>query len=226
MSQRAVELALQNGERDRAALYRTGQAVYEAMLGDASAAKASAKAALKLSTDRDVEYGSALALRLAGDSSGSPAFSSGLDRKFPEDTLVRFQYLPVLRALGALTRGANAEAAAFLEDPTFDLAFPRTAFIGGFGALYTVYSRGQTYLAAHRGAEAAAEFQKIVAHPGLVISDPMGARAQLQLSRAFVMSMENAKAKAAYKQLLDLWQDADPDIPIVKQAKSEYAGLR
>jgi eukaryotic-like serine/threonine-protein kinase len=226
MSQRAMELALQNGERDRAALYRTGQAVYEAMLGDASAAKASAKAALKLSTDRDVEYGSALALRLAGDSSGSLAFSSGFDQKFPEDTLVRFQYLPVLRALGALSRGANAEAAAFLEDSTFDLAFPRTAFIGGFGALYTVYSRGQTYLAAHRGAEAAAEFQKILAHPGLVISDPMGARAQLQLSRAFVVSMENAKAKAAYKQLLDLWQDADPDIPIVKQAKSEYAGLR
>ena len=98
MSQRAVELALQDDERDRAAVFRTGQAVYEAILGDASAAKASAKAALALSNDRDVEYGNAFALALAGDSSSSQALSSGLDKRFPEDTLVRFQYLPVLRA--------------------------------------------------------------------------------------------------------------------------------
>jgi tetratricopeptide (TPR) repeat protein len=226
MSQRAVELALQNGERERAAVFRTGQAVYEAILGDASAAKASASAALALSNDRDVEYGNAFALAMAGDSSGSQALSSGLDKRFPEDTLVRFQYLPVLRALSALVHGDDAKAAEFLADPSFDLAFPATAFIGGFGALYPVYSRGQAYLAAHRGAQAAAEFQKIIAHRGLVISDPIGARAHLQLGRAFAMSKENAKAKAAYKQFLDLWQDADPDIPIIKQAKSEYAALR
>jgi eukaryotic-like serine/threonine-protein kinase len=222
MSRRAVELALQNGERERAALYRTGQAVYEAVLGDTPAARVSAKAALALSNDRDVEYGNAFALAMAGDASGSQALASGLDKRFPEDTLVRFQYLPVLRALSALSRGENTKAAEFLEDPSFDFAFPATAFIGGFGALYRVYSRGETYLAAHRGAEAAAEFQKIIAHRGLVLSDPIGTRALLQLGRAFAMSTNDAQAKATYKQFLDLWQDADPDLPILRQAQSEY----
>jgi DNA-binding winged helix-turn-helix (wHTH) protein/DNA-binding SARP family transcriptional activator len=226
MSRRAVELALENGERERAALYRTGQAVYEAVLGDARATKVSARAALAFSNDRDVEYGNAFALAIAGDASGSRALASGLDKRFPEDTLVRFQYLPVLRALSALARGENAKAAEFLEDPSFDFASPATAFLGGFGALYPVYARGQTYLAAHRGADAAAEFQKVITHRGLLISDPIGARAHLQLGRAFAMSRDNAKAKAAYKQFLDLWQDADLDISILKQAKSEYAGLR
>ena len=100
------------------------------------------------------------------------------------------------------------------------------ASIGFFGALYPIYVRGEAYLAAHQGAEAAAEFQKILDHRGIVVSDPIGALARLQLGRAFALSGDKTKAKTAYQDFLTLWKDADPDIPILKQAKAEYARLR
>ncbi len=111
-------------------------------------------------------------------------------------------------------------------DVPYDLGTPPCAAPPGiFGMLYPVYVRGHAYLAAHQGAEAAAEFQKILDHRGIVISDPIGALAHLQLGRAFVMSGDRIKAKTAYQDFLNLWKDADPDIPILKQAKAEYARL-
>ena len=105
-------------------------------------------------------------------------------------------------------------------------ASAQSAFNAFFGALYPVYVRGEAYLAAHQGAEAAAEFQKILDHRGIVVADPIGALAHLQLGRAFALSGDKTKAKTAYQDFLTLWKDADPDIPILKQAKAEYERLK
>jgi eukaryotic-like serine/threonine-protein kinase len=92
--------------------------------------------------------------------------------------------------------------------------------------LYAVYVRGEAYLAAHLGTEAAAEFQKILDHRGIVVNEPIGALARLQIGRAYAMQGDTAKAKAAYQDFLTLWKDADPDIPILIAAKAEYAKLK
>jgi hypothetical protein len=105
------------------------------------------------------------------------------------------------------------------------LRAPTSSFFGFFGALYPIYVRGQAYLAVHQGANAAAEFQKIVDHRGIVVSDPIGALARLQLGRAYTLSGDKTKAKSAYQDFLMLWKDADPDIPILKQAQAEHANL-
>ena len=107
----------------------------------------------------------------------------------------------------------------------YELGTPGSNFNGNFGSLYPIYVRGRAYLAAHQGAEAAAEFQKILAHPGILVSDPMGAVARLQLGRVFVLAGDNVKANTAYRDFLTLWKDADSDIPILKEAKAEYAAL-
>ena len=227
MSRRAADLAQQAAQRERAALYETGAALWEAFFGNAPAARRSAMAALELSKDRDVEYGAAFALALSGDSSRSQALANDLERRFPEDTSVRFSYLPALRALLALNHGEPSKAIELLQIAVpYELGAPRSSFHGFFGTFYPVYVRGEAYLAAHQGAEAAAEFQKILDHRGIVVSDPIGALAHLQLGRAFALSGDKTKAKAAYQDFLTLWKDADPDIPILKQAKAEYAKLQ
>ena len=108
----------------------------------------------------------------------------------------------------------------------YELATPRSAIHGNFGALYPIYVRGEAYMAEKQGAQAAAEFQKILTHRGIVGSDPIGAMARLQLGRAYALSGDTSKAKTAYEDFLTLWKDADPDIPILKQAKAEYAQLK
>jgi tetratricopeptide (TPR) repeat protein len=132
-----------------------------------------------------------------------------------------------LRALLALNHSEPSKAIELLQIAVpYDLGAPRSGFHGFFGTLYPVYVRGEAYLAAHQGAEAAAEFQKILDHRGIVVSDPVGALAHLQLGRAFALSGDKTKAKTAYQDFLALWKDADPDIPILKQAKAEYAKLQ
>jgi tetratricopeptide (TPR) repeat protein len=133
----------------------------------------------------------------------------------------------VLRAILALNRRQPSRAIEVLETAApYELGTPRSNLQGFFGALYPVYVRGQAYLSAHQGAEAAAEFQKIIDHRGILVSDPVGALARLQLARAFAVSGDMAKAKSAYQDFLTLWKDADSDIPILKQAMTEYAQLR
>jgi eukaryotic-like serine/threonine-protein kinase len=227
MSRRAVDLALQAGQRERAAIFVTEAAVWEALFGNVSTARQKASAALELSKGRDVEYGAAFALALAKDSSRSQALANNLENRFPEDTSVQFSYLPTLRALFALNRGEPSRAIELLRIAgPYELAVPAIDYYFFFGGLYPAYVRGEAYLAAQQGAEAAAEFQKIVDHPGIVLSDPIGALAHLQLGRAYVLAGEQAKAKSAYQDFLTLWKDADPDIPILKQAKAEYAKLQ
>ena len=184
-------------------------------------------AARELSKDREAEYGAALALALSGNSSQAQALADDLERRFPEDTSIRFSYLPVLRARLALNHGDASKAFELLQ-----VAVPHELGVTGssvsalFGALYPVYMRGEAYLAADQYAEAAAEFQKILDHRGIVANDPIGALAHLQLGRAFALSGDLAKSKTAYQDFLTLWKDADSDIPILVQAKAEYARLQ
>jgi len=226
MSSQATELAQQAGHGERAALFEVGAALREAFFGNATAARQRASSALALAKDREVEYGAALALALAGSSSRAQALADDLERNFPDDTSVKFSYLPVLRATLALNRRQPSRAIEVLESAApYELGTPRSNLQGFFGALYPVYLRGQAYLSANRGTEAAAEFQKLLDHRGILVSDPVGALARLQLARSFALSGDTAKAKTAYQDFLTLWKDADLDIPILKQAKTEYAQL-
>jgi len=229
MSQLATDLARREGRQDTQALYETDAAVREALFANVSVARQRAVAALELSKSRDVEYGAAFALALSRDSSRAQTVIDDLSNRFPEDTVVQFTYLPSLRALLALNRGQPTNAVEMLQ-----MAIPYEAGITvqggsevllGAGNLDAAYVRGLAHLAAHHGAEAAAEFQKIVGHRGIVLSDPIGALAHLQLGRAYAMQGDAAKARAAYQDFLTLWKDADPDIPILKEAKAEYARL-
>jgi serine/threonine protein kinase/tetratricopeptide (TPR) repeat protein len=225
MSQHAVQLAQQAAQQENAASDEASAALREALFENPSEARHAATAALALSKSLEVEYGAALALALSGDSSRPQTLAKDLETRRPEATPVRFSYLPTLRAFLALHRGEPAKAIELLQPAgPFELGVPWT---GGSvcGALYPVYVRGEAYLAAHQGPEAAAEFQKILDHRGIVLSDPIGALARLQLGRAYALSGDKTKAKTAYQDFLTLWKDADPDIPILKQAKAEYAKL-
>ncbi len=227
MSRRAVELAQQAGQRERAAVFETAAAVWEALFGNLSAARQKANEALELSKGRDVEYGAAFALAVAGDSSQAQALANDLEKRFPEDTSVQFSYLPTLRALLALNRGEPSHAIEVLQTATpYELAVPGIDYYFFFGGLYPAYVRGEAYLAAHQGSEAAAEFQKFLDHPGIVLSDPIGALAHLGVARAYVLQGDTAKAQAAYQDFLTLWKDTDPGIPILRQAKAEVAKLQ
>jgi predicted Zn-dependent protease len=201
--------------------------VREAFFGNASESSKSATAALKLSTNREVRYGVAWALALSGESSRAQALADDLERRFPEDTSIRFGYLPTLRAQIALNGGDSAKARELLEATApRELSVLRSSISGLFGALYPIYVRGEAFLAAHQGAAAAAEFQKILDHRGIVVSDPVGALARLQIARAFAMAGDKGRAQAAYRDFLTLWVDADTDIPILRRAKAEYGGLK
>jgi eukaryotic-like serine/threonine-protein kinase len=133
-------------------------------------------------------------------------------------------YLPTLRALFSIHAGQPSQAIEQLQ-PARSYEFANINFKAYFGALYPVYVRGEAYLAANKGAEAAAEFQKILDHRGIVAIDPIGVLAHLQLGRVFALSGDRTRAKAAYQAFLALWKDADADIPILKSARAEYARL-
>jgi hypothetical protein len=225
--QRARELAKQTNKRGTAAIYEAAEAVCDAIYGRAAAARKHARAALELSKGRDVEYGAAFALAVAGDSAGSQALAEDLKRRFPEDTSVQFSYLPSLAALLALAHGDHAKAIETLQVAhTYEFGQTGLAYFSFFGGLYPAYVRGQAYLKAKRETEAAVEFQKLEDHPGIVLADPIGVMARLQLGRIFALSGATAKAEATYQEVLTLWKDADSDLPVINQARAEYAKLR
>jgi DNA-binding winged helix-turn-helix (wHTH) protein/tetratricopeptide (TPR) repeat protein len=226
MSRRAVQLANQCDQRERAANYLAGVATREALFGNAAEAGSAAISGLQISRSRDVEYGAAFALAMSGDRSRTLPLVDDLKKRFPEDTFVRFVYIPTLHAILAQSHGESSQAIELLQTAgQYDLAVPGTWF-GFFGTLYPAYVRGQAFLSMRRDHEAAAEFQKILDHKGLVASDPIGALARLQLGRAYSLSGNTTKARSAYRDFLMLWEDADPDVPILKQARAEYARLQ
>ena len=227
LSNRAMDLAVQEGEAEAAASYQAARAVWEAVYGNAGEGKENALAALARSNGRDVEYAAALALGLSGGASRSEALAGDLEKRFPEDTFAKFTYVPVLRGLAALGRGKPADSVEQLQIALpYELAANGLNFSSYYlGGLHSAYVRGEALMAAKRYAEAAAEFQKILDHRGIVGTDPIGVLAHLQLGRVFALSGDKARAKAAYEAFLALWKDADADTPILKQAKAEYARL-
>ena len=223
LARRAVEAAQRVDEKEAPALYQADAAVREALVGNAALAKQQAQGALAISNSRDAEGLSAIALELAGDSAQAAQLANDLEKRFPHDSIVQSHYLPTIHAAALLHRNDYGKAIEVLA-----AAAPHE--LGGNlstlnFALYPVYLRGMTYLAAQQGIPAAAEFQKILDHPGVVRSEPIGALARLQLGRAFALSGDKTKAKSAYQEFLTLWKDADTDIPVLKQAKAEYSML-
>jgi eukaryotic-like serine/threonine-protein kinase len=215
-SRRAVASAERAEEKETAASYESGAAVREAHFGNAAEAQRLAAAALGRSTGKDVQRGAALALALAGDAARAQALTDDLAKRFPEDTALRYHSLLDLHAQLALNR----------NDPSKAIELLQAAAPTDIGDPYPAYVLGEAYLAAHEGIEAAAEFQKILDHRGIVLNSPIGALAHLGLGRAYVLQGDTAKAKTAYQDFFTLWKDADADIPILIAAKSEYAKLK
>jgi len=224
LTRRAAESAKQADEKETAAGYEAEAAVREALVDNPALAKQQAQTALALSNGTDVEGVSATALALAGDSAQTERLVSNLGSRFPENTAVQSIYLPTIRAANALQTHAAGKA---IDSLTTAAPYELGGTAEGVNfALYPVYLRGCAFLAAHHSSEAAAEFQKILDHRGIVLNEPIGALAHLQVGRAYAIQGDTAKAKAAYQDFLTLWKDADPDIPILRQAKEEYAKLQ
>ena len=225
-SRRAMDSAERAQEKETAALYIALAAVREGLFGNAEEARRRAASALERSTARDVQYGAALALTYAGDDSRARALTDDLAKRLPEDTLVQFSYLPTLRAKLAVNRGNAAEAIESLRAAApYELGVA-TSSAYYWTAMYPVYVRGEAYLAAHQGSDAAGEFQKILEHRGIVTNEPISALAHLGLARAYVLQGDTVKARAAYQDFFVLWKDADSDIPILQHANTEYSKLK
>jgi eukaryotic-like serine/threonine-protein kinase len=223
LTRTAADLAKHDGGNESAADYLAEAALEEAEAGSKSRARRYAAEALALAPGQDVQTLTALALARAGDVTRAQAMAEHLDKEFPLNTLLHSYWLPAIRLALDLDRGKPSnpgppsEAVALLE-----LGAPPPLHAG---TLYPVYLRGQAYLAAGQGGVAAVEFQKILDHPGIVRNFPLGALAHLGLARAYALSKDAAKTRAAYHDFLSLWKDADPDIPILKLARSEYSNL-
>ena len=170
MSRRAVDVAQQVAQHERAATYEAAVALWQPLFGNTEIARRHAIAAQQLSTGRDVQYASALALALSGDSAQATAVADSFEKLFPEDTSVRFTYVQVLRAVVALNNGSPSAAIEELRAAD-ELNISGITFFGFFGGLYTAYLRGEAYLALHEGQKAAREFQKVIDHPGIVMAD-------------------------------------------------------
>jgi DNA-binding winged helix-turn-helix (wHTH) protein/tetratricopeptide (TPR) repeat protein len=225
-SRLAVKLAQQAGDRERAALYTTRAALWQAFFGNVSEARQWANEALRQSTGREVKYGAAVALAISGDATQAQLLANDLAERFPEDTSATFNYLPVIRALLALNHHNPSQAIETLQLATpYELGTPRSSLQGFFGALYPVWVRGQAYLAAQDGASAEKEFQKILDHRGIMAGDPLFALAHLGLGRAYVLSGNPPKAQASYQNFLGIWKNADANVPILIKARTELARL-
>jgi tetratricopeptide (TPR) repeat protein len=224
LTRRAVDSARRAQEKETAAEYLGHNAVREAIVGSSAVAKEDAQSAIAEINGKNAEGFSAIAFALTGDAADANRLIDDLAKRFSQDTIVRFEYLPMARTGVALTNGnaANAVAALTVASP-YELGHTNNDFTF---ALYPVYLRGESYLAAKDGSAAITEFQKILDHSGVIGNEPIGALAHLGLGRAYALSGDSAKAKTAYQDFLALWKNADPDVPILKEAKAEYAKLQ
>jgi tetratricopeptide (TPR) repeat protein/predicted Ser/Thr protein kinase len=240
LTMRAMDSAQHNDAKETAAAYQAAAALLEVEAGNREQARAEAKAALKLGPNHDVRAVAALALARAGDTAGAEKLAAELDKAYPLDTAIQRYWLPTIRAGVALERRDPDRAIELLKvASTNELGYPSNLAI----FLCPAYVRGEAYLLLHDGNAAAAEFQKFIDHRGALGNFPWGALARLGLARAYALEAgagaglaghpqgaplqqdARAKARAAYQDFLTLWKDADPDIPVLKQAKAEYARL-
>jgi eukaryotic-like serine/threonine-protein kinase len=226
LSRKAKELAITVGQPERAAGYESAFAVDEALFGYPSEAIRDATEALRMSRGRDVEYTAALAFGLAGDLQQADVLRKDLHDRFPEDTAVNRIYLPVLSAILAMGKGNAPAAVEDLQVATTG----EMAMVGDgsamLGNVHSPYIRGEALFRAGRVQEGIAEFLKIVDHPGIRFTDPIGSLAYLQLSRGYRLTGDRNKARSAYEVLFKQWAEADPDLPILKEAQREFRALR
>src|SRR6266581_7159227 len=224
LSRQASSSAKRARENETSVTYEAVAALREGLFGNAIQAGKRTALVKERSGGPDKYYAVALALAYAGER--LQGLADNFNESFPENTVVQFNYLPTLRAKLALSHANPQQALDILEVAApYELGLP-TLWFYNWPNLYPVYVRGEAYLAAHRGSEAAAEFQKILDHRGIVLNEPIGVLAHLQLGRAYSLQGDTAKARAAYQDFLTLWKDADPDIPILNEAKAEYAKLQ
>ncbi len=221
-SRRALESAVRGGSKETAALWQVTAGLREAEFGNTAAAKQDAEAALSLHSGRDVRLLATLTLARAGDTAKAKRLADELERTAATDTMLKLYCLPTIHGAISISKNNPSQGILDLEPAApYELGGPLS-----FPYLYPVWVRGHAYMAAHDGVAAAAEFQKLIDHPGIVINQPIGSLAHLELGRAYVLSGDNVKARASYQNFLTLWKDADPDIPILIAAKSEYAKLQ
>jgi len=226
-SRSAIERALGAGLRERTAVFQAAPAVWNALYGNKDAARRTAETALTTAEGREVAYAAGFALGLAGEAVKPEALANRLDKEYPEDTHVQTTYVPTLRALVALAKNDARKAIDLLEaNRQYEFGIPPLAFVHFYGNMYPIYIRGLAYLAMHKPEEAAVEFDRLLAHPGLAAGDPVDAAARRQLARARGLMADKTKAISAYQDFLSSWRDADPDIPILKEAKAEFAKLQ
>jgi serine/threonine protein kinase/predicted Zn-dependent protease len=229
-SRQAATSAGHAGEKEMEAGCEAAAALWEAFYGNTSEARQHVAKTLAGSNGRDAQYVAALALAVIGDSARAATLAEDLDKRFPDDTVVRFNYLPTLRAQfflnipdRSLENAAKAVQALAVASP-YELGVPGNSTF--WTNLYPVYIRGQALLAARQGPQASAEFQKILDSRGVVANEPIGALAHLGLARSYALTGDKAKSRAAYNDFFTLWKDADPNIPILQQARAEFAELQ
>jgi len=225
LTKQAVSSAVRADQKETAALYEAEAGVRQAFFGNTAAAKQHAQAALAMTNGRDVQYVAGVALAYAGDSARVTALLSDFARRFPQDTLAKFIYIPTLRAGLALARRDSAKAESELE-VVVPYETGQAASAGTISlALYPVYLRAEAHLLAGHGKEAAEAYQKIADYRGVVINGPIGVLTELGRARTAVRNGDTAGAKIAYQNFLAQWKDAEADVPVLKKAKAEYAGL-
>jgi eukaryotic-like serine/threonine-protein kinase len=223
-ARRALDSAVRADSKETAALWQANGALREAEFGNTAQARQVANAALGLSPGRDVRVLAAVALARAGDIPHARALADELEKTYPTNTTLKLYWFPIVRAAIALGNQKPGDAIVALEAVApYELGEPPPFQMG---TIYAAYIRGEAYLATHDGAAAAREFQKFLDHRGLVVNYPLASLAHLGLARAYALSGDTAKAKATYQDFFSLWKDADPEIPILKEAKSEYAKLQ
>ena len=220
-ARRAVDSAVRADSKETASLWQANGALREAEFGNAAQARQAANAALSLSPGRDVKVLAAVAFARAGDIPHARVLAEELEKTYPTNTTLKLYWFPIVRAAIALGNQKPSDAVVALEAVApYEFGEPPPFQIG---TIYAAYIRGEAYLASHDGATAAREFQKFLDHRGLVVNYPLASLARLGLARAYALSGDTAKAKATYQDFLKLWKDADPDIPVLKEAKAEYA---
>jgi len=223
-SRQAVDSAVRADSKETAALWQANAALREAELGNAKLAKQGVTAALALSPGRDVKVLAAATLARAGDAARAKAMAEELEKSYPTNTMLKLYWLPIINAAIDLNKRNSSRTQVDLEAATpYELAVPPPLQMG---TLYPAYMRGQADLLARNGNAAVAEFQKVLDHTGIVQNFVTGSLARLQIGRARAMAGDAVKARSAYQDFLTLWKDADHDIPILKEAKAEYAKLQ
>jgi len=225
LARRAADSAVRSDAKETAAQWLGFQAIREVEVGNVAAAREAVKRALALAPGRDVKVLCAMALARSGELTQSKALLDSLRKSEPGNTFLKVYWFPVIEGSMAVAQQAPDRAVVALE-PSLPYDLGNVPPFSNSCGMYPTYVRGLAYLAQKNGPAAAAEFQKFIDHPGVVQNFPLGSLARLQIARAYAMSGDTGKSKAAYSDFLTLWKNADPDIPILKEAKTEYAKLQ